>query len=59
MIKKSTLKDIINENKLVYVSGILLIGSRFIKQILFPKMYGDYIANISSNIININYSTNQ
>ena len=45
--------DSVNENKLFYVSAGLGITGFVLMQILFPRMYGEFIANIPDSITNV------
>lgn len=48
--------DSINENKLFYLCTVLVIIGIISMQIIFPKLYGDFVANIPDSINKLNYS---
>lgn len=49
------LLDSINENKMFYVYTGLVISAIIAMQIIFPKLYGDFVSNIPDSINNLNY----
>lgn len=48
--------DTVNENKMFYLSTILVITSIILMQVVFPKLYGDLVANFSDGIETMDYS---
>lgn len=53
---KKILGEAINENKIVYASVLFLIIALITSQIIFPRLYSDFVANIPNSISGFKYT---